>query len=236
MQARRAGLDLAVDAITSGLVASLRTPLGPLFGGRRLADFSPTDRLSELTFDIPIAAGSSRTGAPCAAEIGAVLLQTLDSDDPMRSFASELARDFANVDIAGWLNGSIDAVLRVPFEHDHRYVVVDYKTNRLHPPGAGDVVQAYRSDSLVRAMTHHRYPLQALLYSVALHRYLRWRLGPKYSPDDHLGGIGYLFVRGMVGADTPVTDGVANGVFSWRPPTATIIALDDLFATGRPTS
>ena len=49
-------------------------------------------------------------------------------------------------------------------------------------------------------MVEHDYPLQALLYSVALHRYLRWRL-PGYRPADHLGGVAYLFVRGMTGPD-----------------------------------
>ena len=52
-------------------------------------------------------------------------------------------------------------------------------------------------------MAHHHYPLQALLYSVALHRYLRWRMAD-YHPDRHLGPIGgYLFLRGMVGPTTP---------------------------------
>ena len=45
-------------------------------------------------------------------------------------------------------------------------------------------------------MVAAHYPLQAMLYSVALHRYLRWRL-PGYDPDRHLGGVLYLFVRGM---------------------------------------
>ena len=55
-------------------------------------------------------------------------------------------------------------------------------------------------------MAAHDYPLQALLYSVALHRYLRWRIAD-YDPTVHLGGVAYLFVRGMVGPDTPVVDG-----------------------------
>ena len=80
-------------------------------------------------------------------------------------------------------------------------------------------------------MAHSDYPLQALLYSVAVHRYLRWRL-PGYSPEVHLGGIGYLFVRGMVGAHTPNADGRPYGVFQWRPPAATVVALDSLFAEG----
>ena len=45
-------------------------------------------------------------------------------------------------------------------------------------------------------MAEAHYPLQALLYSVALHRYLRWRQ-PAYDPDRHLGGVLYLFLRGM---------------------------------------
>ena len=47
-------------------------------------------------------------------------------------------------------------------------------------------------------MLHAHYPLQALLYSVVLHRYLRWRL-PGYDPERHLGGVLYLFLRGMCG-------------------------------------
>jgi exodeoxyribonuclease V beta subunit len=81
-------------------------------------------------------------------------------------------------------------------------------------------------------MQEHRYPLQALLYTVALHRYLRWRLGSSYDPDQHLGGVGYLFVRGMVGPLTPQVNDVFHGVFSWRPPTEAVLALDNLFATG----
>ena len=75
------------------------------------------------------------------------------------------------------------------------------------------------------------YPLQALLYGVALHRLLRWRL-PGYDPDRHLGGIAYLFVRGMAGPDTPLVDGAPCGVFGWRPPTGLVPALSDLLDRG----
>ena len=51
-------------------------------------------------------------------------------------------------------------------------------------------------------MIDAHYPLQALLYGVALHRFLRWRL-PDYDPERHLGGTLYLFVRGMCGPATP---------------------------------
>ena len=48
-------------------------------------------------------------------------------------------------------------------------------------------------------MERAHYGLQALLYTAALHRYLRWRL-PGYDPARHLAGVLYLFVRGMTGA------------------------------------
>ena len=80
-------------------------------------------------------------------------------------------------------------------------------------------------------MERMHYVLQALLYTVALHRYLRWRL-PGYDPDRHLAGVLYLFLRGMAGAGTPVVDGTPCGVFAWRPPGALVAALSDLLDRG----
>jgi exodeoxyribonuclease V beta subunit len=73
--------------------------------------------------------------------------------------------------------------------------------------------------------------LQALLYSVALHRFLRWR-EPGYEPDRELGGVLYLYVRGMTGADVPTVDGEPCGVFGWRPPAALVTELSDLLDQG----
>jgi exodeoxyribonuclease V beta subunit len=81
-------------------------------------------------------------------------------------------------------------------------------------------------------MLHSDYPLQALLYSVVLHRFLRWRQ-PNYVPEQRLGGVLYLFVRGMCGPHTPVVDGHPAGVFSWRPPAPLITELSDLLDAGR---
>jgi exodeoxyribonuclease V beta subunit len=85
--------------------------------------------------------------------------------------------------LRGYLTGSIDAVLRV----GGRYVVVDYKTNRLGVRGRPLTTWDYRPEALEQAMVESHYPLQALLYDVALHRYLRWRL-PGYDPQVHLAG------------------------------------------------
>ena len=76
-------------------------------------------------------------------------------------------------------------------------------------------------------MSRSYYPLQALLYAVVLHRFLRWRL-PGYDPERHLGGVLYLYLRGMFGPDTPVVDGEPCGVFAWRPPIALVEEVSDL--------
>jgi exodeoxyribonuclease V beta subunit len=80
-------------------------------------------------------------------------------------------------------------------------------------------------------MQRAHYVLQGLLYAVALHRYLRWRLAG-YSPAVHLAGIVYLFLRGMTGPDTPEVGGERCGVFAWRPPAGLVEELSDVLDRG----
>ena len=223
-------LDLSVADVVTGLCAAIRTPMGEVMGGRCLADIPVSDRLAELDFDLPLHSDPARRIT--ARHIGAVLVATLEPDDPQLPYAQLLADGRYDFDLAGFLQGSIDAVFRITQpDGQPSFVVVDYKTNRLHDWHQAHPIEAYHPDLLPAAMAHSDYPLQALLYSVAVHRYLRWRL-PGYSPEVHLGGIGYLFVRGMVGAHTPNAGGRPYGVFQWRPPAATVVALDALFAEG----
>ena len=111
-------------------------------------------------------------------------------------------------------------------------MVVDFKTNWLGESGRPLTAADYDRPRLVEAMLHSDYPLQALLYCVVLHRFLRWRQ-PGYDPQRHLGGVLYLFLRGMCGPDTPVVDGHPAGVFSWQPPASLVVALSDLLDAGR---
>jgi hypothetical protein len=60
--------------------------------------------------------------------------------------------------LRGYLTGSLDAVLRV----GGRYVVVDYKTNRLGVRGRPLTTWDYRPEALEQAMVDSHYPLQAL--------------------------------------------------------------------------
>jgi exodeoxyribonuclease V beta subunit len=117
-------------------------------------------------------------------------------------------------------------------ERGDRFVVADYKTNRLNRPGVTATTDAYGPGRLVDAMAEHHYPLQALLYAVALHRYLRWR-APHPGVDTRVSGAAYLFVRGMTGSGVHRTDGQPHGVFTWEFPPGLVVELSDLLA-GRP--
>jgi exodeoxyribonuclease V beta subunit len=225
--------DLGRRLLVEGLLAAITTPLGSLVNGIRLADVSRTDRLTELSFDLRLADGSSRASVR---DLGAAVLAHLEPDDPLMGWAAELASGPMTVPLAGHLTGSIDLVFRTPdAEGTHRYVVADYKTNALHRRGVPATPDDYGPVRLAGAMADHDYPLQALLYSVALHRYLRWRLRG-YRPEDHLGGVAYLFVRGMTGPGAqgpsgPSGAGVTGnppGVFGWSPPPSLVVELSDL--------
>jgi exodeoxyribonuclease V beta subunit len=219
-------VDGHVDALVAGLVAALRTPLGPLFDGNALCELSRRDRLDELTFDLPLAGGDQPHGHLTMAAVADVFSSTLEVHDPLTGYHERLLDPILETSVRGFLTGSIDLVARV----DHRYVVVDYKTNRLAPPGELLTRWHYRPDAMAAAMQDAHYPLQAALYAVALHRYLRWRL-PGYDPAQHLGGVAYLFIRGMTGPDDAAHD-APDGVFSWRPPVAFVTALSDVFDRG----
>ena len=119
--------------------------------------------------------------------------------------------------LQGLLNGKIDLV----FAHDGRLHVLDYKSNRL-----GLRVADYAAAPLAQAMDRSAYRFQALLYTVAVHRYLRQRRRD-YDPQRHLGDAWYLFLRGL---------GLAPGAGLWRQrfPLALIEAVDAVFAGEAP--
>ncbi len=213
------------SALVDGLLAAAATPLGPIAGGARLGDVGPTDRLGELAFDLRLGDGGRLPDLPA---IGRIVASRLDPSDPLLPWAAALAERPVPFGLGGHLTGSIDLVLRVrPDGGVTRYLVADYKTNLLTPRGSAPADGDYAPERLVTAMLEHDYPLQALLYSVALHRYLRWRL-PEYRPDVHLGGVAYLFVRGMRGPETPLADGRPHGVFAWELPPGLVTDLSDL--------
>ncbi len=210
--------------LIDGLGMAVRTPLGSLCRGRSLADIGPGDRLNEISFDLRLGEGGRRA---TVADMGRVMLAHLDPADPLRPWVAGLAGGAIDAELGGHLTGSIDLILRIADGGGQRFVVADYKTNALTPRGSIPAPDDYHPARLVEAMVEHDYPLQALLYSVALHRYLRWRL-PGYHPAEHLGGVAYLFVRGMTGPDVASSDGRPHGVFEWAVPPPMVVALSDL--------
>ena len=215
--------------VVSGLRLALETPLGDAVGGVRLRDVTRRDRLDELSFELPLVGGDDPAGpALTVSAIGDVLRAHAGPDDPLAGYADRLADPGLRATVAGYLTGSIDLVIRLEGE---RFAIVDYKTNWLAPAGEELSLWHHRPAALRAEMMHSHYGLQALLYAVALHRYLRWRL-PGYDPERNLAGVLYLFVRGMIGADTPVVDESVCGVFSWQPRAELVVALSDLLDRG----
>lgn len=171
----------------------------PIDGIGKLADTHPTQRRAEMEFFLGL--GGSRASQ---------LLQTLDA----HGYAADLPEARGEAILNGLMHGFIDLTV----EADGRYYVLDYKTNDLGPTR-----RDYQPDALRAAVRAAHYDLQYLIYSVALHRHLAQRL-PGYDPGTHLGGVRYLFLRGMTGDDA------GDGVFIDRPPLTLIDALDRLLS------
>jgi exodeoxyribonuclease V beta subunit len=93
-------------------------------------------------------------------------------------------------ELEGLMHGKIDLV----FEHQGRFHVLDYKGNRLGDSATGGVLADYAPAALDGEMKQENYDLQALLYTVALDRFLRQRIRG-YDRNLHLGDTIYLFVR-----------------------------------------
>lgn len=109
------------------------------------------------------------------------------------------------------LNGMLTGFMDLVLQHDGKYWVLDYKSNRL---------PHYNQAHLNQAILEKRYEVQYVLYTLALHRLLKSRL-PNYDYEQHMGGCIYLFLRG-------IQDECA-GVHAWRPSFALIEALDLAF-------
>lgn len=216
---------LDADKITNGLVAAMHTPVAPLTTDT-VVSLGLKNRLSEMSFDFCLPQSASFS----LSSIGQSLLLDTALPAEFAAYAHDLASDtYDDIHIAGFMTGSIDAVFRVNVNGEQKYLVSDYKSNKLHAADDPEPLVAYHPANLAAAMVKDGYVLQALIYTVALQRYLRSRL-PKYDYDTHIAGVSYLFLRGMIGKTT--SDGTPFGVYFWQPARATIDALDSLFAGG----
>ncbi|MCE4063318.1 exodeoxyribonuclease V subunit beta [Pandoraea sputorum] len=189
--------------MTNMLSDTLATPLRP---GMQLADVSLAERLTEMEFTYPADAVSLDA-------LRGLLRQFGYPDLPLDATV-----------LRGYLKGFIDLV----FRHSGQWWILDWKSNYL-----GTAPENYGGDGLREAMAEHGYHLQYLLYTLALHRYLRRRLRD-YDYDRDMGGSLYLFVRGVRPdwASAHLAGDEVPGVFFDKPSREMVDALDGLFAAG----
>ena len=216
------------DLLVAGLSTAIDTPLGGLVDGMSLRQIARPDRLDEVTFELPLAGGETPRGTISMMDVARVFRSHVAGDVQLAGYAERLEDPMLARSLRGYLTGSIDLVFRFS---GHRLAIVDYKTNRLASPGEELSAWHYRPEALSEEMQRAHYPLQAILYTVALHRYMRWR-DPRYEAGRDLAGVLYLFLRGMSSPTFPTADGKPCGVWSWRPPAALVEELSDLFDTG----
>ncbi|AYY55161.1 UvrD-helicase domain-containing protein [Acinetobacter baumannii] len=165
----------------------------PLYQGFRLNQLQPEHYLSECPFYLAL---SDRVLAmkriqQLFAEYGMEMPELLEAHS------------------ARYLNGSIDLV----YFDGHRYHIADYKSNYL-----GENLADYSVESIAQSMSLASYWLQAGLYLVALHRYLKVKM-QNYDIEQHLGGATYLYLRGMNGE-------AEQGYYYWQPSTEFVLRLD----------
>lgn len=167
--------------------------------GVRLCDVPANQRRAEIEFHFAMRPVQVRA-----------LLQLLHE----HAVVSERHEFGARRQLEGLMNGKID----LTYFHDGRCHVLDYKSNLL--PDYGEA-------ALERAMRDSEYDLQALIYTQAVHRWLRFRRGDAYDYERDFGGIRYLFCRGL----DPMGDG-SHGVHARKFARELVEALDRLFAGG----
>lgn len=146
-----------------------------------LASVSDKEKVAELEFDFS-------TGI-CQQQIFSDTLKTSGIHIQLKSAEP----------LHGLMKGFIDLL----FVHKGKYYILDWKSNVL-----GNKLEDYAPANLERAMQQLNYQLQLIIYTMAVTKYLRSRLG---SFDyESFGGVIYCFVRGM-------RRGSQNGIYFFRP-------------------
>ena len=199
-------LGVAHNELMAWVADVLAAPL--LASGQPLQDIPVKQRIAELGFNM----GLSENFTP--EHINHVFKQYLP-DEPEKHI--ELTTQYSNY-IYRYLRGEIDLV----YECAGKYYVVDYKSNYL-----GNSLSSYDNENLSAAMNKAGYWLQAAIYQVALHRFLRLRLA-NYEGNEtqYLGAVEYVFLRGI---DSKGTQNY--GRIQWQIPFELVKALDDMFGS-----
>jgi exodeoxyribonuclease V beta subunit len=189
------GYDREWQPHVSSMVTNVVTvPLSSPEGAFSLSDLKPGSWITELEFFFPLRFITSDLLRDCfrnwsGSYVAADLLQ--------------LSAVLKFRPVRGMVRGFMDMV----FEHNGRYYLVDWKSNHL-----GYRMEEYGRLALKAAIERQLYPLQYLLYTVALNRYLSLRVRD-YDYSTHFGSVLYFFLRGV----SP-EHGEEYGIFRDTPP------------------
>ncbi len=125
-------------------------------------------------------------------------------------------------DFKGFMKGSIDLVANFETDIGNQYFLIDYKSNFL-----GGDFKDYSPSQMFKSIFTSRYDVQILIYSVALHRFLK-TIVKDYDYEKDFGGVMYLFLRGL----KKDTDSISPGIYQIKPKFELVERLDKLFEAG----
>lgn len=163
----------------------------------RLCDLPPAARINELEFHFALRGASVQA-----------LMALLHAHGVARE-----RHDFgAWTQLSGLMNGKIDLTYR----HQGRVYVMDYKSNQL---------PAFDAQTLEQTMAASEYDLQALLYTLAVHRWMRLRMGAAYDYERDFGGVRYVFCRGLSAGEP------GRGICMPQFPLALVLAMEELLVS-----
>ena len=223
--------ELGAELINSSLSTSLQTAGSGLPSGYSLKSLSQVNRLDEMEFDLGIGTKnaqekSSPSGCINLSGLRLALQSRLSDSSWMgRNWLIDVLDNHLSIwldKFSGILNGLIDVVFRT---EEGVYFIVDYKTNHIKGTQEFSTLGNYTKPWLETEMSGHHYHLQSLIYTIAVHRLLQVRI-PNYDYATHFGGHYYLFVRGMIGAETPVVNEQPLGVYFDRWPHEVVAGVD----------
>ena len=213
------------NIVLKGIKRIINTPLGNKLNNIKLKDISEKNIIKELKYNLAL---TSNDKLIRSADIGKSFLI-----DSQYEFGKEYADEINKLDIysKGFHTGCIDCIIPVGENiEESKWWIIDWKSNFISQNETNESFpHNYNDETMKKEMHKHHYPLQAHLYLLALHRYLKWRLS-NYSPEKSLGGYIYVFIRGLPEEDYKISShNEIPGLFSSKVSINRILYLDKLF-------
>ena len=147
----------------------------PLPFGQCLAEIPMNSRRSEMEFHFSLSSTSAKRFLEILQSYGMLTQQT-------------------HIGTQAYLEGMMTGVIDLIFFVNRQWFILDFKTNEL---------AEYHTSALRGAMIAHHYEFQALIYTIAVHRWIRFHCGDTYDYRRDQGGVYYLFCRGLNINQTP---------------------------------